>query len=51
MSINTELLKDDMQGSIDLLVACVSELDTYNWDFKYNIHINDICNRRNRFIR
>ena len=26
--------KDDIQGSIDLLVACVSELDTYNWDFK-----------------
>jgi endoglucanase len=26
--------KDDIQGSIDLLVACVSELDTYNWEFK-----------------
>ena len=26
--------KDDIQGSIDLLVACVSDLDTYNWDFK-----------------
>ncbi len=26
--------KDDIRGSIDLLVACVSELDTYNWDFK-----------------
>ncbi len=26
--------KDDIQGSIDLLIACVSELDTYNWDFK-----------------
>ena len=26
--------KDDIQGSIDLLVACVSELDSYNWDFK-----------------
>jgi hypothetical protein len=26
--------KDDIKGSIDLLVACVSELDTYNWDFK-----------------
>lgn len=26
--------KDDIQGSIDLLTACVTELDTYNWDFK-----------------
>ena len=26
--------KDDIRGSIDLLTACVSELDTYNWDFK-----------------
>ena len=26
--------KDDIQGSIDLLIACISELDTYNWDFK-----------------
>ena len=26
--------KDDIRGSIDLLKACVSELDTYNWDFK-----------------
>lgn len=26
--------KDDIKGSIDLLVACVSDLDTYNWDFK-----------------
>ncbi|MCE2742709.1 MAG: M42 family metallopeptidase [Fluviicola sp.] len=25
--------KDDIQGSIDLLVACVSELDTYDWKF------------------
>lgn len=23
--------KEDIQGSIDLLTACVSELDTYNW--------------------
>jgi len=26
--------KDDIQGSIDLLTACISDLDTYNWDFK-----------------
>lgn len=26
--------KDDIQGSIDLLTACVSELDTYDWEFK-----------------
>lgn len=26
--------KDDIKGSIDLLVACVTDLDTYNWDFK-----------------
>ena len=25
--------KDDIQGSIDLLVACVSELDSYDWKF------------------
>jgi endoglucanase len=25
--------KDDIRGSIDLLTACVCELDTYNWDF------------------
>jgi tetrahedral aminopeptidase len=25
--------KDDIQGSIDLLTACVSEIDTYNWSF------------------
>lgn len=25
--------KDDIQGSIDLLVACVSELDKYDWSF------------------
>ena len=26
--------KDDIQGSIDLLTACVSELDTFDWSFK-----------------
>jgi len=26
--------KDDIQGSIDLLTACVSTLDTYDWSFK-----------------
>jgi len=26
--------KDDIQGSIDLLTACITDLDTYNWDFK-----------------
>ena len=26
--------KDDIQGSIDLLTACVTEIDKYNWDFK-----------------
>jgi putative aminopeptidase FrvX len=26
--------KDDIQGSIDLLSACVSELDTFDWSFK-----------------
>ncbi len=26
--------KDDIQASIDLLTACVSDLDTYNWDFR-----------------
>ena len=26
--------KEDIQGSIDLLTACISDLDTYNWDFK-----------------
>lgn len=25
--------KDDIKGSIDLLTACVSELDTYDWNF------------------
>jgi endoglucanase len=25
--------KDDIQGSIDLLTACISELDTYDWSF------------------
>lgn len=25
--------KDDIQGSIDLLSACVSELDQFNWEF------------------
>ena len=25
--------KDDIQGSIDLLSACVSEMDQFNWDF------------------
>lgn len=25
--------KDDIQGSIDLLVACISELDSYDWKF------------------
>lgn len=25
--------KDDIKGSIDLLYACVSEIDTYNWKF------------------
>jgi endoglucanase len=25
--------KDDIQGSIDLLVACVSELDVFDWKF------------------
>jgi tetrahedral aminopeptidase len=26
--------KDDIQGSIDLLTACITDLDTYIWDFK-----------------
>lgn len=26
--------KDDIQASIDLLTACVSDLDTYDWSFK-----------------
>lgn len=26
--------KDDIQGSIDLLTACLEELDTYDWSFK-----------------
>lgn len=26
--------KDDIQGSIDLLTACITDLDTYNWEFK-----------------
>lgn len=26
--------KDDIQGSIELLTACVSTLDTYDWSFK-----------------
>ena len=26
--------KDDIQGSIDLLTACVSELDEFDWSFK-----------------
>ena len=26
--------KDDIQGSIDLLTACLSDLDTYDWAFK-----------------
>ena len=26
--------KDDIQASIDLLTACVTDLDTYNWEFK-----------------
>ena len=26
--------KDDIDGSIELLIACVSDLDTYKWDFK-----------------
>jgi len=26
--------KDDIQGSIDLLTACLSKLDTYDWSFK-----------------
>lgn len=26
--------KDDIQASIDLLTACVSELDSYDWSFK-----------------
>ncbi len=26
--------KDDIQGSIDLLAACVSELDQFDWSFK-----------------
>ncbi|MFT4661164.1 MAG: putative aminopeptidase FrvX [Patiriisocius sp.] len=25
--------KDDIQGSIDLLTACITELDTYDWSF------------------
>ncbi|MBI1837218.1 MAG: M42 family metallopeptidase [Flavobacteriia bacterium] len=25
--------KDDIQASIDLLVACVTEIDTYNWEY------------------
>ena len=25
--------KDNIQGSIDLLVACVSELDKHDWSF------------------
>jgi endoglucanase len=25
--------KDDIQGSIDLLTACVSELDQHDWSF------------------
>jgi hypothetical protein len=26
--------KDDIQASIDLLTACVSDLNTYDWSFK-----------------
>ena len=26
--------KDDIQGSIDLLSACVSEIDQYDWEIK-----------------
>lgn len=26
--------RDDIQGSIDLLTACLSELDSYDWSFK-----------------
>ena len=26
--------KDDIQGSINLLTACISDLDTYDWSFK-----------------
>lgn len=26
--------KDDIQGSIDLLTACVSQIDKYDWNFK-----------------
>lgn len=26
--------KDDIQGSIDLLTACISDLDTHDWSFK-----------------
>ena len=26
--------KDDIQGSIDLLTACIQDIDSYNWDFK-----------------
>jgi endoglucanase len=25
--------KEDIKGSIDLLIACVSELDKYDWKF------------------